>query len=127
MSSLDFTTDPVTLDLVDADDGWFGEDETANSAVLCQLTHERDEWPGDPTAGQSFRAGLALGDTEDAEQFMVIEAERALGVLEDDGLISNIEARAERQGGGRMALETSHRDNTSTDPVENVLDPYDGG
>lgn len=127
MTALDFTTDPATLDLVDSDDGWFEEDETASSAVVCQLTHELDEWVGDPTAGQRFKAGIALGDTEDAEQFLVVEAERALGVLEDEGLISNIEARAERQGGGRIALETTHRDNTSTDPVENLLDPYDGG
>lgn len=112
----DLRFDPVTKDLIDASDGWFEETETAETAVWLQLESHHREWWGDPDAGSRLHDLRAF--QRDPETLLRIEAERALGVLEDAGLIANIEVRVEAGRVGRYNVATRCRDVTTGQLVD---------
>lgn len=127
MGGKDFTLDPVTLDLVPSDDGWFEMDSTAVAAVVYQLEHEKDAWDGDPDAGSLVKKALELGATVDAQQYVLVETERALGVLAADDLISDVQVKSEASQFGRLVARTSFRDNSTGDRLAGVVDPFRAG
>lgn len=102
----DFSTDPITGDWALAD-GDLVRSELGETAVLHQLAAHHDRWWGDPQVGSL----LHERDRYTATPGPAIEAElrRALGVLERDGTIADVEARAVETAAGRVEAETTYR------------------
>ncbi len=123
MSGKDFTPDDLSLDLVDADDGWFKEDETASFAVVCQLTHQLNASVVTPEDGSELPNLAAFsGDALGAEAIRV-EAIRALEVLADVGLIGSVEASASSPAAGLVKLQTSYRDTATGELLTTTIPP----
>lgn len=125
--SLSLLEDPVTGDLVDADDGWFLEVEDARPAVYCQVKHHYNAWPGDPDAGSLIHEVTELGDGPDGEAFLATELERCYGVLVDEQMIADVRVLVERPQAGRFDGEVSYRDTTTGQVVDDIVTPFGGG
>jgi phage gp46-like protein len=113
----DFVIDPATGDFVRGTDGWFATTESAATAVYYQLTHEYDASWAQPERG--IRDLKQLGDGDVGQQFAAAETERALGVLADEGRISNVTVTTSRSAPGRILDEVSYID-TATGQVFEV-------
>lgn len=126
MGGLDFDLDE-RLDLQLDGAGWFKMNELATAAVVYQTEHELDAWDGDPGAGTRAKVGAAeLGATDEGAQFTVVEQARALGVLENADLISNVEVIAEVDPDliGRLNCQMAWRDNSSGQRIDRAVSPF---
>ena len=119
--ALDLKFDPVTHDLVDGPAGTFAETDRADTAVFLQLTSHLGAWWGDVDAGSRLHDLRAF--QADPEALMRDEALRALGVLEDEGLISDVDALVEEGRAGRLNVATRIRDVATSALVETFLEP----
>lgn len=100
--------DPATNDLVRDGKGGYVYVEGAETAVLHQLSITLD---GDWLAPED---GSLLHDlqyfTGDAPEKVQTELERALGVLEKRGRVSEVQVTASQQSGGRVVSTVTYRD-----------------
>lgn len=105
----DLAFNPQTKDTVPDGKGGIVLTDGAETQVQLQFDCEYAAWWGDPQAGSKLRNFKVLGDDPIAIQ---AEAARALGVLADRGVISNVTATAEHSSvvPGRVLLKTSSRD-----------------
>lgn len=125
---MNFVINTATGDLVDTDD-WFEETDTAAPAVYMQLTTEYNAWPGDERSGSRFAEMIREGEVDDGpagQEALVIETKRALGVLADAKLISNVQARATRDAAGRVRVDDSYRDLSSGKVINDYIDDFGG-
>jgi hypothetical protein len=125
---MNFAINTSTGDLVDTDD-WFAEDDSSAPAVYCQLTHEYNQWPGDKDAGSRFAVMMRNDEVDDGpagQEALVIELKRCLGVLVDGRIIADVQARATRDGSGRVRIDDSYRDLASGKVVNDYLDDFGG-
>lgn len=115
----DFKFDPVTRDIVSDGKGSFVQTTTAETTVLHQMTCLAGASWHDENLGTKL-VDLQAFPQNDPATWAVDEAKRALGVLVSRGRIANVEAIAEEQPGGRVAIATSMQD-VSTGGVINSL------
>lgn len=124
---LDAAFDPLTLDLIDTDDGGILETTDSRTAVLWQMESVYNAWWGDPRVGSRLREILsAEGDREPPEMIEIIdETKRCLQPLVDDGLISQllVAEDADDQTGAPAALLT-YRDPSSGHPADIAFVPF---
>ena len=79
--STEYVIDPATGDLVEDDEGWFLETDTAAPRVYAQLALRFGQWWGDPQAGSRLHEATAFGDSPAGERFLESEVRRALEPL----------------------------------------------
>lgn len=103
----DFKFDPVTKDTISDGNGSISLTDASDTAVMLQLDCDFAAWWGDKDAGSLLRNLRAFGAKPEIS--VPAEAKRALRVLEDRGVISGVEATAERVV-GRVNLNTLCRD-----------------
>ncbi|MCA9678842.1 MAG: hypothetical protein KC464_27685 [Myxococcales bacterium] len=124
--STEYVIDPATGDLVEDDEGWFLETDTAAPRVYAQLALRFGQWWGDPQAGSRLHEATAFGDSPAGERFLESEVRRALEPLILAGLIDDVQVTAARTQPGRLVTELSYRDLTSGQVVDQVVDPFGG-
>lgn len=124
--STEYVIDPATGDLVEDDEGWFAETETAAPRVYAQLALRFGQWWGDPQAGSRLHEATTFGDSPAGERFLESEVRRALEPLILAGLIDDVQVTAARTQPGRLVTELSYRDLTSGQVVDQVVDPFGG-
>lgn len=108
--------DPVTQDLVDDGAGSIVTTSTSETAVLHQVLCHLEEWWGDAEAGSRLhRLDLFASDPE---VLIAAEARRALTVLEERGLITDLDVQAAETAAGRIEVRTSFRDVKTGSAVE---------
>lgn len=121
----DFKIDPVTRDFVaDGAGGWETSDDS-RGAVLCQLETRYQAWAGDPTAGSRIAEMMESGDPLE-ERALLDEVRRALQVLVDAGVISELVVNGDRDEAGRLAVLIYYRDSTTGSPVDVAYSPWGG-
>lgn len=113
---------PDTLDYVDANfDGAWAETESSRTAVMMQLSIRYGEWFVDPDAGSRIPAMLEAGEPVLPAE-IVDEARRALQLLVNDGVISDVAVAVGEfdSAEGRLQINISYTDQTSGQPVDLV-------
>lgn len=116
----DLKFDPVSKDLIDSTDGWFEETDTSETAVWLQLESHHDAWWGDPGAGSRLHDLRSF--QRDPETLLAIEADRALAVLVEAGLIANVDVLVEPGRPGRYNVATRCRDVSSGQLVDTFVE-----
>jgi phage gp46-like protein len=122
---LDLQIDPLTRDLIDTSDGSWAETADSRTSVLFQLETTYGAWWADPTAGSRIRAILTGNDPGGAAEVRD-EALRALQVLVDDGVITDLAVTLDTDENGRAALLLAYRDRASGRPVDLSYVPFGG-
>lgn len=122
---LDMTIDPATLDFVDTDDGGWEETDSSTTAVLCQLESDYAKWWGDPRAGSRIRELMQNDEGTPVEAVQLRdEAQRALQVLVNDGVLSELAAEVlENDEGNRATIGLRYTDRASGRSVDQVYTP----
>lgn len=108
--------DPITQDLISDGAGSIKTTTTAETAVLHQLLCHYGEWWGDADAGSRLH-DLELF-ASNPEALIADEAKRALRVLEELGLITDVTVKAAETRPGRVEVQTSFRDTKTGSAVE---------
>ena len=122
----DLELDPITRDLVDADDGGAVEVDDSRTAVLFQLTERRGE--GWLDEGTGSRIGALLDRLEPASEVELRDAAlEALQVLVDDGVISDLAVVVGESPAPAMAvIVMSYTDVRSGRRVADLVVPFGG-
>lgn len=120
----DQVVDPNTRDYVDTSEGAWAETESSRTAVMLQLEIRYGEWFVDPLAGSRIPAMLESGEPVSPEE-VVDETRRALQVLVDDGIISELSVALGDfdLAAGSMDLELSYTDMSSGHVVDLIYSP----
>lgn len=105
----DLKFDPVTRDLIPDGRGSFVTTQNADTMLMHQMLCVYQQSWHDENLG-SLLGVLQAYPQGDPVSWAIAEAKRALGVLASRGRISNIDAIAEEQGNGRIAIATTSRD-----------------
>lgn len=123
--ALELVFDPVTRDLIDAPDGWFVEGTDSRSAVLWQLESHFQAWWGSPFDGSRIAAILS-GDDPATPQDLRDEALRALQVLVNAGIISDLAVALDTDESGHVVVILNYRDRASGRLVDLAYVPFGG-
>lgn len=124
-AALDLVIDPLTRDLIDADDGGFVESADSRTAVLFQLQSIYLAWWGDPFSGSRIREILS-GEAPGGAQEVRDEALRALQVLVDEGIISDLGVDTDTDENGRAVIVLGYTDRASGRRVDLAYVPFGG-
>lgn len=123
--NLDQELDPATLDYVDTDDGGWSETASSRTAVMMQLSIRYNTWPADPDAGTRVPEMLESGEPVTPEM-VVDDTRRALQVLVEDGIISDLSVQTgsidEETGALEVAID--YTDVVTGHVVELVFSPF---
>lgn len=123
---LDLELDPLSRDLVDADDGGAVEADDSRTAVLLQLTERRGEGWLDEGTGSRIGALLEREEPTDADELRDAALE-ALQLLVVDGVIADLTVTVEPAGKPTEAvLALSYTDIASGRRVPLLLVPFGG-
>lgn len=126
MTLFDLELDPMTLDLVDADDGGAVEADDSRSAVLLQLTERRGEGWLDEGTGSRIGALLEREEPTTPEELRDAALE-ALQLLVSRGVIAELAVNVEPAGKPTEAvLALSYTDVASGRRVPLLLVPFGG-
>ena len=117
----DLRFDPLTHDLIDDGRGSVQLTDTAETAVLHALIAHFGEWWGDPDAGSRLHDLDAF--VGNPEPMIADEVRRALASIVQAGRIDQLRVRALMERTGRIRVETSFRDATSSQLVALVVAP----
>jgi hypothetical protein len=123
--ALELVFDPITRDLIDAPDGWFVEDTDSRSTVLWQLESHFQAWWGSPFDGSRIAAILS-GDDPATAQDLRDEALRALQLLVNAGIISDLAVALDTDEAGRVVVILNYRDRASGRLVDLAYVPFGG-
>lgn len=123
MPGLDFSLDPITLDLVDDGAGGFASTATAATAVQHQMQCHLGEWWGDADAGSLLHTLVQRDDGEETQAFIGDEAQRAAQPLVADGRIAAVTTDVSKPYPGRLFTSVSFQDLQTGQPVDLVLRP----
>ena len=119
---LDMVIDPVTLDYVDTDDGEWLETADSRTLVMIQIEMRLGEDFFAPEDGTRIKALLETGDPV-TDQLAVLETRRALQVLVDAGIISEVQVTSKFEG-ELLTIICNWRDLASGSPVDLVYQPF---
>jgi hypothetical protein len=125
IGALELVFDPLTRDLIDAPDGWFVEGTDSRSTVLWQLESRYQAWWGSPFDGSRIRDILS-GDDTATPQDLRDEVLRAMQVLVDNGIISELAVALDTDEGGRVVVILHYRDRASGRLVDLACVPFGG-
>lgn len=118
--------DPVSLDYVDTDDGEFLETADSRTIVMAMIEIRLGEAFDCPGDGTRIKALLEVGDPV-TPSIVIAETLRAMGLLVDEGIIADIDAKEGPTVDGRFTLLLSWRDLASGSPVDNFeFEPFRG-
>lgn len=121
---LDLELDPITRDLVDADDGGAVEADDSRTIVLLQLTERRGEGWLDEGTGSRIAALLERESPASADELRDAALE-ALQLLVDRGVISDlVVAIAESAAPWIAVFDLSYTDVASGRRVGSLLVPF---
>jgi hypothetical protein len=123
--ALDLVFDPTTRDLIDAPDGGFVEGTDSRTAVLWQLESKLGAWWGSPPDGSLVDA-IVAGDEPATANDLRDEALRALQVLVDEGIISELQVALDTDEAGRTVVLVNYRDRSSGRLVDLAYVPFGG-
>lgn len=104
-------------DYIDDGAGGFLETPTAQPAIRHQLLDNIGEWIGDPDAGRDRRGLKGRNNTQADADAEADSVQIALEVLEDAGMIEDIEILVDRDPQGRYALGITTRDTGSGEAI----------
>lgn len=123
----DTAIDFATHDYIDDGEGSWLETEDSRATVLYQLECRYGAWFGDPTAGSRLKELLERSDPTSSIELRD-EALRALQVLVDSGVISELVVTIDESGdeAGRAVILLHYRDRTTGDPVDVAYSPWGG-
>ncbi len=122
---LDMLLDPVSLDFVDTEDGEFLETADSRTIVMMMIEIRLGESFSDPGDGTRIKALLESGDPVTAD-IVIAETLRAMQILVDAGIISDIDAKAGSTVDGRFEVQLTWRDLASGSPVDLAYEPFQG-
>lgn len=120
---LDMLIDPVSLDFVDTEDGEFLETADSRTIVMMMIEIRLGESFSDPGDGTRIKALLEAGDPVTAG-VVIAETLRAMQLLVDAGIISDVDATEGTTVDGRFELKTRWRDLASGSPVDLAYEPF---
>ena len=120
---LDLAFDPVTLDLVDADDGGLVETTDSRTAVLWQMECELNSWWGDPEQGSQIAETIRGAEPGDELQ-LVDRVKSCLQVLVTEGVIFDLSVTLDEDEAGRTAIVINYRDPSTGHPVDIAYIPF---
>lgn len=124
-TGLSLVIDPITRDLIDADDGWFVESTDSRTAVLFQLESWFAAWWGDPPSG-SRNHELLQRDERPTGDELRDEALRALQPMVAEGIISDLAVALDRDDNGGTVVALNYRDLASGRLVDLTYVPFGG-
>jgi len=104
-------------DYVDDGAGGFVETNSAQPAIRHQLLDDFGEWIGDPDAGRDRRGVKGRANTTREAEIEADSIVIALEVLEDAGMIDDIEVEIERDPKGRFGFGINSRDTGSGETI----------
>lgn len=116
MTNTDIAIDPTTRDLVVVGDA-FAEQDDSRTAVLMQLMIEFGRWCGNPRDGSRLREMLRAPEPVTVAE-LLDETLRALQVLVDDGVISDVAADVSVDAAGRPVFLLNYVDAATGRPVD---------
>ena len=99
------------------EDGYFVTTKTAQPSTRHQVLDILGDWVGDPEAGREIARGGRYNTIAEAERERDSVA-IALGELEAEGLITDIEIEIDRDPEGRIGLSIRSRDTQSGGTIE---------
>lgn len=120
---LDLAFDPLTRDLVDADDGGLVETTDSRTAVVWQMECRYDAWWGDATQGSRIRQllrGEIPGDITD----LVDEVKRCLQPLVNEGVITDLAVSLDEDEAKRPVILMLYRDRSTGSLVDIAYVPF---
>lgn len=126
--AIDQLINPTTGDYVRNDVGEWVETADSRTTMLLMLSIELGACPFDPDDGTEIPRLLRDGDPVTPETTRS-ETLRAAGILQADGIISDLDVQVRdsgravlRDATGRMMVRTSWRDLASGSPVDLILE-----
>jgi hypothetical protein len=122
---LDMLIDPVSLDYVDTEDGEFLETADSRTIVMMMIEIRLGESFTDPADGTRIKALLEVGDPV-TPSVVIAETLRAMSILVDAGIISDVDATEGATVDGRFELKLTWRDLASGSPMDLVYEPFKG-
>ena len=122
-ASLDMLIDPISLDYVDTDDGEWLETSDSRTLVMIMIEMRLGEDFFAPEDGTRVKALFETGDPV-TEEIAVAETLRAMGLLADAGIVSDVSANYDRDETGRLTISLLWRDLASGSPVDLVYVPF---
>ena len=121
----DLAFDPVTGDLIRDDAGGWETTDTADTAVLNQLSIHYDRWWADPGLGSQLFDRDRF--TSDPPGLVQAEVERALDLLVAEEVIADLQVAAtESRKSGRVDVRTTYRVVATGQDVEQLLPAFGG-
>lgn len=124
-TALSFVIDPITRDLIETSDGWFQESTDSRTMVLWQLEATFATWWGDSTSGSRCKQ-LISGENPGDIVAVKDEALRALQLLVNDGIISQLSASTDVDETGRSVVVLNYYDASSGSFVDLAYVPFGG-
>lgn len=126
---LDVAFDPISRDLVDADDGGILETTDSRTAVIFQMEGELNAWWADPTQGSRIRAIISgvsgTGEDEPADVLMLAdEVKRCLQPLVDESIIFDLVVALDTDESDRPVVLINYRDASTGHPVDLAFVPF---
>lgn len=129
-TKFDQSLDQVTLDYIDGtangeDLGEWHEDEDSRTAVRMILEIEYAKWWGNPLDGSRIKELLTRRRPATGEELRD-ETKRALQVLVDDGVITDLNVTLDKDESERTVLLLTYRERNTGRAIDLVYSPFGG-